>query len=49
MIKKLNKGFSIAELLIVMAIISIIAFMGINIGRKNIEKSYNYYFYNTYK
>ncbi len=46
--KNILKGFSLAELLITIAIISIITTMGINISQKGIEKAYNYYIYNGY-
>lgn len=46
--KKL-KGFSLAELLITLGIISIIATMGIQISKKGFERAYNYYFYTSYK
>ena len=46
---KLIKGFSLAELLIAMGIIAIIAVMGLNISKNGIAKAYNYYIYNAYK
>ena len=46
--KKLKKGFSLAELLIALAIISIIAIMGLNITKKSAEKAYNLYIYTGY-
>ncbi|MBE7711466.1 MAG: prepilin-type N-terminal cleavage/methylation domain-containing protein [Cyanobacteria bacterium SIG31] len=49
MIKNLNKGFSLAELLIAMGIIAIISVMGITISKKGVEKAYSYYVYNAYK
>lgn len=45
---KIKKGFSLAELLIAMAIIAIISFMGISISKKGVEKAYNYYYYKAY-
>ena len=47
--KKFLKGFSLAELMIVVVIISIIATMGIRISRRGVENAYNYYIYNGYK
>jgi prepilin-type N-terminal cleavage/methylation domain-containing protein len=46
--KKLNKGFSLAELLIALAIISIISILGMSISKKGMEKAYNLYIYNAY-
>lgn len=45
---KIKKGFSLAELLIALAIIAIISFMGISISKKGVEKAYNYYYYKAY-
>jgi len=46
--KSLKKGFSLAELLIALAIMSIIASMGITISKRGIERAYNMYFYTGY-
>ena len=46
--KKFKKGFSLAELLIALAIISIIAIMGLNITKKSAENAYNLYIYSGY-
>ena len=40
-----KKAFSLAELLLCIAIISIITAMGITIGKQSTEKAYNLYFY----
>ena len=40
--KILKKGFSLAELLIALAIVSIIATLGFTIAKKNVEKAYNF-------
>lgn len=47
--KHLKKGFSLAELLIAMAIIAIIAIMGVTIARKGIENAYDGYIFTGYK
>ena len=47
--KKLKKGFSLAELLIAMGIIAVIATMGFSISKKGVENAYNLYFYTGYK
>ena len=47
--KLIKKGFSLAELLIAIGIISIIAVMGSSIAKQNIEKAYNLYIYTGYK
>ena len=46
--KQLKKGFSLSELLIALAIISIISVLGITISKKGMEKAYNQYIYNAY-
>lgn len=46
--KNFKNGFSLAELLIALAIISIIAIMGYSITKKNTEKAYNLYIYTGY-
>lgn len=46
---KLKKGFTLAELLVCIAIISIISTMGIVISKKGMDKAYDYYVYNSYK
>lgn len=48
MIKKLKNGFSLAELLIVMAIIAIVTAMSFTIAKKGIKSAYNLFFYNGY-
>ena len=47
--KNTKAGFSLAEFLIVLTIISILTTLGITISQRGIEKAYNYYFYNGYK
>lgn len=49
MIKNNKKGFTLAELLIVIGIISIISAMGLTISKKGVERAYDYYVYNSYK
>lgn len=44
-----KRGFSLAELLIALAIISIIATMGLTIGKKSVAKAYENYIYEGYK
>lgn len=46
--KNFKKGFSLAELLIALAIISIVAIMGYSITKKSTEKAYNLYIYSGY-
>ncbi len=48
MIKNLKKAFSLAELLIVMAIIAIITAMSFTIAKKGIKNAYNLFFYTGY-
>lgn len=47
--KKYKKGFSLAEVLIAIAIISVIATLGFTAAKKSIENSYNLYIYTAYK
>ena len=47
--KFFKKGFSLAEILIALGIISIISTMGITIARKGIDRAYNLYVYSSYK
>ena len=47
--KKMLKGFSLAELLIAMAIIAIIATLGVSISKQGIENAYNAYWYTGYR
>lgn len=47
--KKLKKGFSLAELLIALGIVAVIATMGFTISKQGIENAYNQYFYTGYK
>lgn len=47
--KKMNKGFSLAEILIALGIISVIATMGFSIAKKGIDRAYDYYFYTGYQ
>lgn len=49
MIKKGKKGFTLAELLICIAIISVIAAMGMVVSKKGVERAYDFYVYNSYK
>ena len=46
---KLKKAFSLVELLIVLAIISIVTVMFITISKDGLEKAYNIYYYASYK
>ncbi len=48
MIKLLKKGFSLAELLIVIAIIAIVTAMSFTIAKKGIQDAYNLFFYTGY-
>lgn len=48
MITQTKKAFSLAEILISLAIISVIATMGFTIAKKNIESAYDMYFYTGY-
>ena len=45
---KKTKGFSLAEVLIALAIVSIIATLGFTIAKKGIEDAYNLYIYTAY-
>lgn len=47
--KKLKMGFSIAEILIVLAIVSVIAVIGFNVAKRGIERAYDKYIYTGYK
>ena len=47
--KNIKNGFTLAELLIVLAIISIVSVMGLTISKKGVERAYDYYVYNSYK
>lgn len=47
--KQIKKGFSLAEVLIAMGIISIIATIGFTLGRRGVESAYNQYIYTGYK
>ena len=47
--KQTKKGFSLAEVLIAMGIISVIATIGFTIGRRGVESAYNQYIYTGYK
>ena len=44
-----KKGFSLAELLIAMSIIAVIATMGFTISKQGVENAYNLYWYTGYK
>lgn len=46
--KKLKKGFSLAEVLIVLAIVSVIATMGFSIAKRGIERAYDMFIYTGY-
>lgn len=46
--KKFKQGFSLAELLICMAIIAIVAVMGTTIAKKGSERAFNQYIYTGY-
>lgn len=48
MMKKLKKGFSLAEVLIVLAIVSVIATMGFSIAKRGIERAYEGFIYTGY-
>ena len=47
--KKIKNGFSLAEVLIAMAIISVIATMGFTITKNSIARAYDMYIYTGYK
>ncbi len=47
--KKFKTGFSLAEVLIALAIVSVIATMGFSIAKRGIERSYDMYIYTGYK
>ena len=47
--KKFKKGFSLAELLIAIGIVSVIAVMGTTIAKKNIERAFDLYVYTGFK
>ena len=49
MIKLKKRGFSIAELLLVLAIISIISILGLKIAQRGMEKAYDTYVYTGYR
>ena len=49
MIKLIKKGFSLAELLIVMAIIAIVTAMSFTIAKKGIQDAYNLFLYTGYQ
>ena len=46
--KSLKNAFSLAELLIALGIISVIATMGITIGKKGVERAFNQYYFSAY-
>lgn len=47
--RKIHKpAFSLAELLIAMGIIAVVATMGVSISKKGVERAYNQYFYTAY-
>ncbi len=47
--RKIHKpAFSLAELLIAMGIIAVVATMGVSISKKGVERAYNQYFYTGY-
>lgn len=46
--KNIKKAFSLAELLIALGIISVIATMGITIGKKGVERAFNQYYFSAY-
>lgn len=46
--KKTQQGFSLAEILIALGIISIVATMGFSISKKGIERAYNQYYHTGY-
>lgn len=46
--KKFRTGFSLAEILIVLAIVSVIATMGFSIAKRGIERAYDMFIYTGY-
>lgn len=46
--KRFQFGFSLAEILIALGIISIVATMGFSISKKGLERAYNQYFHTGY-
>ena len=47
--KFFKKGFSLAEILIALGIISIISTMGMTVAKRGIDRAYNLYVYSSYK
>lgn len=47
--KHTKKGFSLAELLIAIAIISVLATIGFSMTKRTIDRAYDYYIYTGYK
>jgi prepilin-type N-terminal cleavage/methylation domain-containing protein len=48
MMKKNKQGFSLAEVLIALGIVSVIATFGLNVAKKGMERAYNQYIYTGY-
>lgn len=46
--KKIKLGFSLAEVLIALGIVSVVATFGFNVAQKGMEKAYNQYIYTGY-
>ena len=47
--KKTKKGFSLAELLIAMGIVSVVATLGFSVAKRSIENAYDLYIHTGYK
>ena len=46
--KKVKKGFTLAEVLLCIAIIGVVSAMGITIGKHGMDRAYNLYYYTGY-
>ena len=46
--KKINRGFSLAEVLIAVGIASVVATLGFSVAKRNLEQAYKGYVFNGY-